>query len=177
MASIRYNLEHSALSFVDLCTWLTGRSSTKLQNRLSVQAEKYALTHISQALRRAGVSFSRPGAQRRQISPGITSAQELVHILHEFRLHNSLTSAKGGKQVRASALDHGIEDFLAKFSIHFPGLWLGCDLERLFTEATPCTTADATCDAMHASHAEATVESPNVDVSASSPSYCYMPLS
>ena len=175
MSSIHFNLEESAVSLLDLVTCLTDRNA-KLEKRLSEQAKIHALTHLSHALLRTGISFFRAGGQRRKRSPSITSPQELVQILHELRLHNSITSAKGCIHVSASILSQRIEDFLATFSIHFPGLWLGCDLERLFTEATPCTTADATCDATHASHDEVTVESPIVDVSASSPSYYYMPV-
>ena len=134
MESIRFNLEENALSLLDLVIYLTGRSKTKIEKRLSEQAKNPALTHLSQALLRTGISFTR---ERRKISPSVASPQELVHILHELRLHNSLASTKGGKHVSASELSQRTEDFLAKFANYFPGLWVACDLRSVVFSPRP----------------------------------------
>jgi len=143
MDSIRVNLQEGALSFLDVCTCLTGYSEVNLENRLSTQAKTHALEHISKALTDSKSSFIRPGGTRRHKTHSITSPQQLVDILHDLLLHNRLTSGRGGKKVSTTELSQRIGDFIANFSGAFPGLWDHCDVQRLFTEATPCTTSNA----------------------------------
>jgi hypothetical protein len=114
-----------------------------LENRLSTQAETHALEHISKALTDSKSFFIRPGRTRRKKTHSITSPQQLVYILHDLLLHNGLTFGRGRKKVSTAELSQRIGDFIANFSGAFPGLWDHCDVQRLFTEATPCTTSNA----------------------------------
>ena len=122
MDSIRVNLQEGALSFLDVCTCLTGYSEVNLENRLSTQAKTHALEHISKALTDSNSSFIRLGGTRRPKTHSITSPQQLVHIIHDLLLHNRLTSGRAGKKVSTTELSQRIGDFIANFSGAFPGL-------------------------------------------------------
>jgi hypothetical protein len=147
MGSVRTNLQKGALALVDVCTCLKiYATSDNLEKRLAHQANTHALKHITKALE-SKTPFICPGGTRSRSSSSITSPQELVHILHEFLLYNRHDSTKGGRHASTTVLSQRIDDFVANFCVACPGLWVDCDIRRLFIEATPRTTSPASSHA------------------------------
>ena len=142
MEQIRFDLDKQHACLFDVCGFLLNADRPQQNDGLSNIAEGSSLPQLSRALKRVGAPFQTKGRRRqksKQVLPVVASAAELVEIIHELKTHyyRAGNSMRGIQSSKILVLSKRSDEFVASFPTAFPGLWVECDIQQLFTSSQP----------------------------------------
>jgi hypothetical protein len=141
--SIRADLPNQHLCLIDLCAFLLQIVRPNDNARLDKAAEVFELPNLSQALQRKALVPKRKRVGTDNL-PVIASANELVGIIWELKSYYSRAGMRGRHSTKLRVLTQRVDELVGQFPTTFPGLWVECDIQQLYTSMQPASSTDLT---------------------------------